>query len=258
MKAFLLIITIIFSLNSFALDESVFTGKYPSLKDYQDVCLQGLNTYFFTFLSKSIYFKDDSGNIVLKFQNDSGATVLELNARIERKMTGGELTESVQYILPNANIFSYSIKKTGNDTNPTPDADLLTLNFKKLQSNYEININQLQTKLQKNGMKDFLIFGFMEVNVMIHTLYLENEAVRNYIYFFKGMPNPQSSLTVKAIETPDSPLLFNYYHSSQGAEIAPKYFFQGLQEGASIFKDFSTASLQIIKGIGFPAIKGIN
>lgn len=259
MKAFILFATLILSsINAHAIDESVFTGKYPSLKDYQDICLQSLNTYFFTFLSKSILFKDDNGNYVLNFQNESGETLLSVHARIERSLSNGELTESVQYILPNTNVFSYSLKKTGNDISQTSDEDLLTLNFKKLKSNYEINLNEWQTRFQKSSMKDYLIFGFMEVNIMIHTLYLENEAVRNYIYFFKGMPNPQSSLSVKAIETPDSPLLFNFYHSSKGAEISPKYFFQGLQEGAMIFKEFSAASLDMIKGMGFPAIKGIN
>lgn len=257
MKILAALILTFFILDARAVDESIF-GKYPGIKDYQATCLQGLNSYFFAFLSKSIVFKNDSGNYQIQYQNDAGEIVLSLNARIERRLEGSDLLEYVQYVLPNSNTFDYSLKKTGIDQVQTSDNDLLTMNIKNQKSNYELSIIPLATNFIKTGLKDYLIFGFMEVNVSIQTVYNEDEATRNYIYFFKGMPNPQSSLTVKVIEESESGQTFNFIHSSKGAEISPKYFFQGLQEGTQIFKQFSQSSLDYLKGQGFPAIKGIN
>lgn len=240
-----------------AVDETVFE-KYPGFKDYQETCLQGLNSYFFTFLSKSIIFKNDSGNYQIQFQDDDDVTIMSLNARIERRFVDGDLLEYVQYILPNSNTFDYSLRKTGLDQAPSADVDLLAMNFKKQQSNYELSIIPLTSKFIKTGIKDYLIFGFMEVNISIQTIYNEYEATRNYIYFYKGMPNPQSSLTVKVIEESESAQTFNFIHSSKGALISPKYFFKGLQDGSMVFKEFSVSSLDYLKGLGFPPLKGIN
>lgn len=258
MKTLSALLTFVLLLNAHAVNDSVFAEKYPGIKNYQAASLQGLNSYFFTFLSKSIVFKSDSGNYQIQYQDDSGTTVLSLNARIERKLVNGDLYEYVQYVLPNSNIFNYALKKTGIDQTPTPDNDLLSLNFKKQQSNYEVSIIPLKTSFIKTGIKDYIIFESMGINISIQTIYNEDEATRNYVYFFRGMPNPQSSMTVKVIEESESEKTFNYIHSSNGAEISPKYFFQGLQEGAQIFKEFSQMSLGHIKALGFPAIKGIN
>jgi len=258
MKALILLFSVIISVNSFAVDDSVFAEKYPGMRDYQNTSLQGLNLYFFTFLSKSVVFNTGNGNYQIQFQNDSGETVLTLNARITRKIINGDLQEYVQYILPNASTFDYYLKKTGLDQSPSADEDLLIMNFKNVQSNYEVAIVPLMTKFEKTGIKDYLSFGFLGITISIQTIYKELEATRSYIYFYKGMPNPQSYLTVQVVEESESAKTFNYIHSSKGAEISPKYFFQGLQEGSSIFKEFSQISLGFIKSLGFPSLKGIN
>jgi hypothetical protein len=258
MKSLIVLTACLFSFSVSAVDDAVFSEKYPGIKEYQNIGLQGLNLYFFTFMSRSVLFKNDLGSYQIEYQDNSGNTILSLKARIERKTLNGELQEYVQYVLPNANVFDFYLKKTGLDQSPTPDNDLLTMNFKKQTSNYEIGIVPLMTVFNKTGIKDFLVLGFMEVNISIQTLYKENEATRSYIYFFRGMPNPQSSLTVQVIGDPDSFNTYNYIHSSKGAEISPKYFFQGLQEGSMIFQEFSQISLLTIKNLGFPSIEGIN
>jgi len=258
MKTLLLLFLFIFSVNGHAVDDSVFAEKYPGLKDYQNTSLEGLNLYFFTFLSKSVVFNNGNGNYRIEFQDDSGNNILSLNARITRKVMNGDLQEYVQYILPNASTFDYYLKKTGLDQAPSTDNDLLTLNFKKVSSNYEVVIVPLMTKFEKTGIKDYLSFGFMGISISIQTIFKELEASRSYIYFYKEMPNPQSYLTVQVIEESETAKTYNYIHSSKGAEISPKYFFQGLQEGSSIFKEFSQISLGYIKSLGFPSIKGIN
>lgn len=259
MKALLLVLSFLFvSMNSFAVDDSVFAEKYPGLRDYQNTSLQGLNLYFFTFLSKSVVFNNGMGNYQIEFQDDSGKKILGLNARITRTVINGDLQEYVQYILPNASTFDFYLKKTGLEQTPTADNDLLTMNFKKIQSNYEIGIVPLMTKIEKTGIKDYLSFGFLGITISIQTIYKELEATRSYIYFYKGMSNPQSYLTVQVLEESDTAKTFNYIHSSKGTEISPKYFFQGLQEGSSIFKEFSQISVGYLSSLGFPAIKGIN
>lgn len=258
MKMLALFFMLLTPFTAIAVDDAVFSEKYPGIQDYQNTSLQGLNLYFFTFLSKSVVFKNGQGNYQIEFQDDSGKALLSLNARIERKTVNGDLHEYIQYVLPNANKFDYFVKKTGLDQSPSDDNDLLTMNFKKLKSNFEVSIVPLTTTFHRTGIKDWAVFGFMGVNISIQTLYRENEAVRSYIYFFKGMPNPQSYLTVQVLGASDQEKTYNYIHSSKGAEISPKYFFQGLAEGAMIFKEFSMISLSYIKGLGFPPIKGIN
>lgn len=258
MKTLLVILILVLTPNTYAVDDSVFAEKYPGIMDYQNTGLQGLGLYFFTFLSRSVVFKNPGGQYQIDFQDESGETKISLNAKIVRSVEMGDLKEYVRYSLPNASVFDYYVKKTGLDQTPTPDNDLLAMNFKKLQSNYEVAILPLMTSFQKTGIKDYIIFGFMGVTISIQTLYKENEATRNYVYFFKGMPNPQSALSVQVIQESDSDKIFNYIHSSNGAEISPKYFFQGLQEGSQVFKQFSQISLGFIKELGFPSIKGIN
>ena len=260
-KLFLILFCCILTFNAYAIDESVFAGRYPNFQDYQSLSLQGLNNYFYSLFSKSITLHGDNNYYQFVVLDDSGQTITNINARIERSRTEASLTESVHFILPNSEHFDYTLKRTGINLVETTDMDLLTFNFKIKEESYDLAFKQLEARFQKQKdnkdvEKSFILLGMMEINILIETSLRESEGYRNYIYFFKGMPNPQSTLTVRVLrDVSENP---TFIHSSKGIEIAPKYFFQGLEEGSQVFTEFSQISLKILGTMGFPKIKGIN
>lgn len=250
-------------MNAYAIDESIFAERYPNFQDYQAMSLQGLNNYFYALFSKSIVLHGDKDIYQLQFQNDSGETILNINARIERSRLENTLIESVHFNLPNSENFDYSLTRNGANLIETTDTDLLTFKFTQYEQSYDLVFKQLEARFQKKknddgSDKSYILFGMMEINILLETNLLEDEAYRNYIYFFKGMPNPQSMLTVRVIRDFSESHSLKFIHSTKGVEISPKYFFQGLEEGSQTFTEFSQISLKVLGSLGFPKIKGIN
>jgi hypothetical protein len=247
--------------------DSVFAARYPNFQNYQSLSLQGLQNYFYALISKSVVIQGPSHSIVLLYQNDKGETLLTINAKIERIRTENTLTERVLYVLPDSTIFDYSLKQSVAESaklqiEESNDVDLLTMNFTNTKYDYELLVMPFQTRFIKshegNFEKALINFGFMDISIAIETKFLDNEASREYIYFYAGMPNPQTSIKVTVLDDESPMHNLNYIHTSSGSVMSPSLFFKGLQDGAQIFSDFSMISLVLIKGKGFPAIKGIN
>ncbi|MDD4973226.1 MAG: hypothetical protein PHY93_02695 [Bacteriovorax sp.] len=257
---FILFCFFILTINAYAVDESVFAERYPNFQDYQSLSLQGLNNYFYSLFSKSITLHGQKDFYQLVVLDDLGQTITKIDARIERSRTEATLTESMHFILPNDEHFDYTLTRAGINLVETADMDLLTFNFNTKEESYDLAFKQLEARFQKQknnkGVeKSFILLGIMEINILIETNLQEFEGNRNYIYFFKGMPNPQTILTVRVLSENHN---LNFIHSSKGVKISPKYFFQGLDEGSQIFTGFSQISLKTLETIGFPKIKGIN
>lgn len=258
----LLLISLFIVINAHAIDESVFEERYPGFQDYQSLSLQGLKNYFSTLFSKSIAINGQKNFYLLRVQDDVGTIISNINVRIERFKNENSIVERVHFTLSNARTFSYTLSRYGANLVENSDIDLITFNFKSNGESYELALNQLETRflvqrISKDLEKSYILMGVFEINTLIETILEKDSARRNYIVFYKNLPSPQSMLTVMAFNGSAAPNL-NYVHVAKGLEIAPKYFFNSLNDFAGIYFDFSQVSLMTLSQMGFPAINGIN
>ena len=249
------ILFFLISLKVFALDDSIFADRYPTYAEYQSQAILGLSNYFYSLNSKSIVVQGKNNLYQYLFNNDAGVTLATINIQIERTSSIDQLTETVHFVLPNSEHFDYTLTTHGKNIEPTKDIDLLTFRFSP-RGPYELVIAQLKSFFQKSDLKTSSInLGIMEISIAMETVMSEVEGIRNYIYFYRGMPNPQSMLSVRVVKENQN---FRFIHFSKGVEITPKMFFQGVQEGSQLFSEYSDVSLQALLQLGFPAIKGVN
>lgn len=262
MKAFIALFVLCLSLKARALGPSVFEETYPNYQNYQQLLFGGLKTYFESLPQNSLNYLDINGVRIFKVRNKNHVDFTTIVSKISRTQSSELLVERVIYYLENGNSLEYIVKKTGKNIAPTADFDLLSFRFKPtfLEDTYKVTIPLYKieishSRLEKNKELSFFYLGFMEFNMQIETFYSEFEASRNYIYFSKDMPRPQSSLGVKAIETNHqwNGLSYEYFGTGAG-EITPKQFFGALADGAGAFSEASEIMAKIIKHIGFPKL----
>lgn len=262
-KTVFLLFCFFIAISANAVDESIFAERYPNIDEYQSISLQGLKNYFSTFLSKSVVIKGADNSYLLVYQDNGGAILSNINARIERKRSENSLHETVHFILPNSLRFDFTLVRHGSDLQEISDINLLSLKLNIKEDSYELFFNQLEARFQtqqinKDLEKSYIYLRMFDINVLIETNLKDKEATRNYIVFYKDMPNPHSMLSVRAITDSGENHFQKYIHSAKGMEISPKYFFQGLNEFAGIYVGFAQTSLAFLTQIGFPRIQGIN
>lgn len=263
MKRLSLVLFLIFSsYSSMAMDSSVFKDTYPGFHNYQLSTFAQLRNYFEALPLNSLNYTDIDHTRIYKMRDHLTGQMRTLYSKIIREKKENTLSERVIYFLENGQSLEYEVLKKGPHVLNTDDFDLLTFRFKTnaLDEFYQISIptfNILMTHvLNAHGEKDFFNLGFMEFNVQIESLFTKNKAVLTYLYFYKEMPNPQSSLSVQAIEMPDSWGAIQFIHlSSQAGEVTPKQFFQGLASGAAAFNGASKAIFKMLLGLGFPDLE---
>lgn len=261
MKKLIGLVVFSFSFNLLAIETNVFNEKYPQFQNYQQTLFAKLRNYFETLPLNSLTYIDRNGTILYQIQNKHNPTVVTLYSKITRERHEHKIIERVSYFLENGNAIEYEIIKQGEKSTPSDDRDLLSFNFKKTINDdfYQITVPtfnlQLYHSRKMNSEKQFFYLGLMEINIQIETFFQEHEASLNYIYFYKGMPAPQSSLTVRAIETPSSWSSINYIHyASQSGELSPNQFFQNLNRGAYIFTEADNEFFKILESKGFPSL----
>jgi hypothetical protein len=263
MKALILLILLIFSsLTNATINPLVFNENYPKFQNYQTIIFSKLNDYFESLTLNSTIYVSQDGIRTYKIKNATDDKTIIITSKITREKTASEINEHIIFYLENSISFSYDIKKKGTNVIATDDDDLLNFRLNSIEDidYYQINIPSFKiqishTKLPNNEQKSFFSLGFMEFNVQLESHFQDHEASLTYLYFYKWMPNPQSALTVRAIENNSNWSGIRFIHiGSNAGEITPKQFFQGLAEGASAFEESADIISMALTGYGFPKL----
>lgn len=260
MKIIIFILFLISSSQTNAIETSLLKSNYPNFQTYQLSLFSKLRNYFETLPLNSLNFTDSNGTRVYILQEKHGDKTTTIFSKIVRERSNGKVVERVFYTLENGNTLEYSVTKTGKDILDTDDIDLLTFHFKSSKKDefYQISMPafniQISNSILQDGEKSYFYLGYMDFIFQIDSIFKEYEASLNYIYFMTQMPgNPQSTLTVRAIEAPGSWNSINYYHiSSNSGEITPKQFFQGLMGGSMAFNEAANEIFIRTLMLGFP------
>lgn len=266
MKAIIILLVLFSTSNLNAFEANLFKTNYPNFQTYQLSLFSQLRNYFETLPLNTLNFTELNGTRIYKLRGKHDDSITTIFSKIirERGTIGNnrKIVERVIYALENGKTLEYSITKEGNDITDTDDLDLLSFHFKSSKQDefYQISMPafniQITHSQQADGEKTFFFMGFMDFNFQIESHFKEHEASLNYIYFFTQMPgNPQSTLTVQAIEAPGSWNSINYYHiSSNTGEITPKQFFQGLAGGSMAISEGSSEIFKSTLLMGFPKL----
>jgi len=259
--AYFIMFTLTFILNSqnlLAFEKNIFNESYPSFDNYQSILFSKFKNYFSALALNSLNYQDINGIKIFKIK--SGDNFLTLYSKITRSRLGNKLTESIVYSLENGNSLEYIIEKIGDSVEITNDLDLLSFQFKKSSNEqfYKIIIPTFKVYLTyahtAESETNFFSLGYMDFNVKIETLIKEKSAQRNYLFFLKNMPNPQSSLTVVAEENFKWGNVEYRHIFNNSEEITPKQFFQGLAMGIEPFEEASDIFIKTINSLNFPVL----
>lgn len=256
------ILIFIFSTNNiWAIDDSVLSANYPGFNDYTASSLVDLKNYFRNLYQKSDQYISEDGHRHLIVQNKMATEIAIIDLLIERKLSSNQIIEEVHYSLSNGNRFDLTFFREGAELLPTPDHDLLTLKFSPTPNltRYVITLVQLDTEYElrrdTNKEEGFLKLGLLDVNILLETLTSETEVTRNFIFFTRMQPDPQSQISVTAITPSGGWGEANYLHFSPNTgEISPKMFFDGLNGINMMFKQMSNIFVMKLYGLGFPVI----
>ena len=261
MKIYLLILLMFFSTNCFCIEQDYFSNHYPSFITYEQSLFSELKNYFDVFHKNAVVFDDSNDLKTYHYFDEKTDQTLHFSFQITRQISENQMIENVGYILNDSSYFTYQIIKNGPQVKPTNDDDLLIFNFSPTDNDqsYQVSIPSFQILMTKsvvnNNEKDFISIGFMEFSLQIETFFSLNEAKLNYIYFFKEMPTPQASLSVRVIDTHNSwnPIQTMLIASNKG-EITPSQFFSGLNDGGQAFSEGAKIILKILNSRGFPEL----
>jgi hypothetical protein len=238
--------------------------RFPDMQSFQETLFGKLRNYFESFeKNSSIYFDKKTNRAFYKILSIDSENFTSLTSQIIRQRTDDQLVEDISYFFENGNSFTYQIIKKGAYSFESLDQDLLKMHFVLNDETqfYQISIPSakilLTQKLSAGSSHSSLTLGLMEFNLQIEQLYQEHEAHLNYLYFFKDMPSPQSSLMVRVLENNDqwSPYQF-FYASSFLGEVTPNQFFLGLSQGTQVFTNHSAELVKLIHQLGFPKLSG--
>lgn len=259
MKKLGLLVIILFSARVFAIDSTVFEENYPGFHDYESMSLTNTRNYFRALFSKSIQTSNREGFRVLEVQNEDWKTSIKISMLIERKIGNNEIIETVKYQLSSGGTLDYTLSRKGPNLKPLSDTDLLMFKFQSLDtySSYDLIIPTFNVNYHRDispgNETSFFLLGFMNFNIGINTQTFENEINRDYIYFYSGMNVPQQQLTVNVKEHQGTWEQYEYLHYTRGVGIlTPKQFYNGLNDGASMFAQSGMIYQSILYSIGFP------
>jgi hypothetical protein len=259
---YLLIILILASFNSFAIDLSLVDQNHPGFHDYESMSLTGVRDYFRKLLNKSVQYSQKDNFYFFDVKNGEWDSVAKMSVQIERMITGDTIVERVKYQIVNGSGFDYILTRKGSNIKPLKNEDLLLFKFQLDDSTtfYDLTIPTFSVEFQKElkgtEEKSFFLLTIFGVNVAVNSSYKENEINRDYIYFFKGMNPPQQQLTVNVKDNGDTWGTYQYLYYSRGSGlIEPKFFFKALNDGSNMFNEASAMFVSILNGLGFPKIE---
>lgn len=255
------IFVFLFCFSAFAMGPKDLGTNHPEFHDYEAVAFSGVRTYFRNFFQNSYVVNDLNGIKTIVVLDKNQNEILRVNAKVERAFSNNQFSESVIYAFPNGKVFDYRLKRNGPNLQPLNDLDLLMFKF---QDDDQLSLYEISSKAlgiifhrEKNDQQEKSYFNlvFMEYTIEIDTRVNENDVTRNYLYFYKYFPNPQSQLTVKAEMAQGSwgAIQYTYYGREMGAfEITAKDFFGAINEGAGPINSCVQIFPGVLSGIGFP------
>ena len=244
-----------------AIDSTVFEDKYPSFQTYQEIVFSKVKTYFETLEANSLIHSLKNGVTQYKITDVDNEDEVFLNSTISRKQSPNSIIERIVYSNDKGNRFEVVVEKHGDHVLKSEDRDLLTFHFKinKEDETYQIMIPVLGIQLYQtqkdSGFVSSFHVGFMDFVLKIESQFQEHTASQTYFYFIKEMPNPQASLTVRAIEKPSTWNDYQFIHiSSQSGEVTPAQFVGGLNSGAEMLTMAADMVFKNLSENGFPTL----
>lgn len=243
------------------MDDSVLNANYPGFHDFVSTNLVDLKDYFRNLYKMSDQYRLENGHRHLIVQNKQSEELITLDLIIKRVSSPEKITEEIHYVLPNGNHFDIVLVREGMGLVPIEDDDLLNLKvyptsnltrfditFVQLDSRYQL----MRTPMQEEG---FFKIGLFELTSLVETFIKEDEVSRNYIFFISKQPQPQTSISVKAVKMHGSlnEISFLHYSPTVG-EMTPQKFFTVMSGVTSIFKQLSQIFVVNIIGMGFPKL----
>lgn len=256
-KLIIFILIFSFSQTLLAMDKTVFQENYPTFQEYQEILFSKIRDYFERLPQATIINSNSSDLKIYSFYDKNTKQLNLFYSKITRKISDGEISEKVTYSLSNGTTFTCELLRKGVDLTPTDDNDLLTFNFKlsELEDFYQVTLPESRVKFSysKNlyGDKAYFDLGFMDFKIQTESFLSQTNSYINYIFFYKYMPNPQASLTARAISTDGENIQF-IHTSSQAGELTPKQFFEGLNTSTTVLEGVSDYNYNLIIFSGFP------
>lgn len=249
-------------ITAYGIEKNIFSNDYPSASNFQLTLFSKVKDYLDAMTSQSIITNNANGLTAYQFKKLNSLSLELIFIKIERIESINSLTERVQYSFENGQIFSYELIKYGANNEFSTDVDLRMMRLKttQLTNGYEIRVPQLglviNSRISETSTLEKISLNEIGFELSIETFYKEKMAQRNYIYFFNGMPNPQTSLSVRVdiLEFNWSKYKFTHLGSSLG-EVSPSVFYQGLTQGTALFDQLSLVFLLNFESLGFPKLK---
>lgn len=249
-------------INAYGIEKNIFSNNYPSASNFQLTLFSKVKDYLDALSSQSIITNNANGLTAYQFKKLNSLKLELVFIKIERMETVDSLTERVQYSFENGQIFSYELIKYGANNELSSDIDLRMMRLKttQLTNGYEVRIPQLglviNSRISETSTFEKISLNEIGFELSIETFYQEKMAQRNYIYFFNGMPNPQTSLSVRvdSLESNWAKYKFTHFGSSLG-EVSPSVFYQGLTQGSALFDQLSFVFLLNFESLGFPKLQ---
>ncbi len=255
------IFVFLFCFSVFAQSPEDLGSNYPGFHDYEATAFSGIRTYFRNLFQNSYTISDINGIKTIVVLNADQTEALKVNAKIERITNGNLFSESVIYALPSGKVFDYTLTREVHSLKPLNDLDLLMFKFEDDDqlTHYEISSKALgfvfHREKNEKQEKAYFNLSFMEYTIEIDTAVNAKDVTREYLYFYKYLPFPQSQLTVKVTEAQGSwgGLQYTHYGRADGArELTPQQFFSGLNAGAGPLYACVEIFPEVLYGIGFP------
>lgn len=248
--------------NAYGIEKNIFSNDYPSASYFQLTLFSKVKDYLDALTSQSLITSNSNGLTAYQFKKINSLNYELVFIKIERETKTNSLSERVQYSFENGQVFFYELIKYGANKELSSDVDLRMMRLKTtdLTNGYEIRVPQLGLVI-KSQRSEFSTLEKISLNeigfeLSIESFYKEKIAQRNYIYFYNGMPNPQTALSVRVdfIDSSWAKHKFTYFGSSMG-EISPSVFYQGLMQGSALYEEFSNVFLLNFESLGFPKLQ---
>lgn len=244
-----------------AIDSTVFDDKYPGFQTYQEIIFSKVKTYFETLEANSLIQPLKNGLTQYRIMDIDNEDEVVLHSTIKRIQSPNVIVERIMYSNEKGNRFEVVIEKHGTNVVKSDDHDLLTFHFNMNNNDesYQIAIPALGVQLYQtqkdSGFISSFNVGVMDFVIKIESSFQAHTALQTYFYFIKEMPNPQSSLAVKAIEKSSTWNDFQFIHiSSQSGEITPAQFSMGLNSGAQMLTMAADMIFKSLDENGFPTL----
>lgn len=259
MKKIIFLCFFTFCINASSEELNGFSDRYPTILSFQSILLQQFKNYFESLKAKSVIYNFGNSKKLLRYTDPTSGKVFDIRLSIDRIYKNNTLFERATYTLENSESFIVEYNRVGHELIPSSDEDLMTLKMKPqlTEEFFSIKLPSVKQGLffEKDKKREisYILIGTFEFNLKIEKLLDSQKPKINYLFFFKGMDNPQSFLTVVSEVDEDTGANI-FIHQSIGGLITPKDFFTGISQASGAFIGAAQESKEILLSKGFPKL----